>query len=464
MINKKWPVTIFLVLMALVIYTVGGITQGGFSRAEANESGHGSAHQSGDVSQAGEGDGIAVLLNGRQLPRPATVSSDFSETRISAQDVADALGYGYRWDATARKLYIEDKEIPAAADPIMVGSVVMVLADEYAQALSLSCNNDSASHRVLLETPQAMKRFADEEPAVRDVMEGKGMTPHTAADGTKEFTLTAELADWAPAKGVLTTAWTYNGQAPGPTIRVTEGDKVRIHFVNHLPEPSAIHWHGLHLPNAMDGVPGLTQKEVQPGQSFVYEFTASHPGTFMYHSHYNDMKQIGGGMYGAFIIDPKEKPAAAPEAGELRDGMTFDRDYTMLLAGNRVNNAAEDVPDYFTINGRSYPDTPPIEMRKGQTARIRLINIDTMEMHTMHLHGMDFQVIARNGHAVKTPETMNTVLLGPGETVDIAFRADAVGDWMFHCHILDHTMNGGEEHARTGSEMGGLITLVKILP
>nr|WP_237690795.1 multicopper oxidase domain-containing protein [Paenibacillus caui] len=284
------------------------------------------------------------------------------------------------------------------------------------------------------------------------------MTPDIAADGTKEFTLTAELHDWAPVNGVLTTAWTFNGQVPGPTIRVTEGDHVRIHFINRLPEPSTVHWHGILLPNEMDGVPGLTQDAVQPGGSFDYEFTASHAGTFMYHSHYDDMKQIGSGMYGAFIIDPKATAVPAG-TGDLTAQTKYDHDYTMLLSGFHVNTAMEEEQDYFTINGVSYPDTPPLDVKKGDTVRIRLINIDTMEPHTMHLHGMDFALVARNGSPLKSVETMNTVLIGPGETADIALRAEAIGKWVFHCHILDHTMNGGD--MSTG-EMGGLISLLNV--
>ncbi|MBW5445716.1 multicopper oxidase domain-containing protein [Cohnella sp. CFH 77786] len=450
--KKKMTIWTFMLLMAASLYILGGL--------RPDVSAHEGSHEA-EEGEAGEGGGIAAYLDGRLLPTPGSLSSDLAELRISPQDVADALDLPYRWDMGTRTVYIDEKPLPAEADPVKIGANVMAVAEPLAKSLGLNYRYDDAGHMVMLGTPKAEKLFQEQEAKVRDVFEGRGLTPTVDADGTKTFTLTAEMSDWAPVKGVLTTAWTYNGQVAGPTIRVTEGDKVRIKFVNKLPEPSTIHWHGFHLPNAMDGVPGITQQAVEPGKEFVYEFTASHPGTFMYHSHYDDMKQIVGGLYGAFIIDPAAKPVPVPATGELSDGMAFDRDYTMVLSRMNVNAGLDDEPDYFTINGRSYPDTPPIELKKGQTARVRLINIDPVEVHTMHLHGMDFQVIARNGHAVKTPETMNTVLLGPGETVDLAFRADAPGDWMFHCHILDHTMNGGE-HARMGAEMGGLITLVKV--
>ncbi|WP_276356604.1 multicopper oxidase domain-containing protein [Cohnella caldifontis] len=458
--KKKGQGTVFALLMVLVLYTLGG---GWFGHsAPENAYAHGM-----EASSAGggteEGAGIAVLLDGKRLPNPASLRDDLSELRLPAQDVADALDVAYRWDPESEKVYWDGTALPEDADPKKIGANVMVAAEPLARAAGLAFSYDAAQHAVFLGTPQAKRQFEREERWVRDVLEGKGMAPRIAADGTKEFTLTARLSDWSPLQGVLTTAWTYNGQTAGPTIRVAEGDRVRIAFVNELPEPSTIHWHGLPVPNAMDGVPDVTQKAVEPGREFVYEFTASHPGTFMYHSHYDDMKQITGGLYGAFIVDPKTPPSPVPASGDLRDGMAFDRDYTMVLASMRVNAGMEEEPDYFTINGRSYPDTPPIELKQGQTARVRLINIDTTEVHTMHLHGMDFQVIARNGNPVKTPETMNTVLLGPGETVDIAFRAVALGDWMLHCHILDHTMNGSPQQGHhSGSEMGGLITLVKV--
>jgi FtsP/CotA-like multicopper oxidase with cupredoxin domain len=333
-------------------------------------------------------------------------------------------------------------------DPVIHDGKAMVPADAVAKAFQVSVKRNADMNKVQIVTPDALKQFDQEESAVRDVLNGTGLTPHIAADGAKEFTLTAELHPWSPLKGVLTNAWTFNGQAPAPVIRVTEGDHVRLTLVNKLPEATAIHWHGLHLPNTMDGVPGVTQKVVSPGQTFTYDFVASHPGTFMYHSHYDDMKQIGNGMYGAFIIDPKD-PSIETK---------YDHDYTMLLSGFAINGT-EDEKDYFTINGRSYPDTTPINVKKGETVRLRLINIDVMEMHTMHLHGIDFQVIAKDGHPAANPQTMNTVLIGPGETYDIAFTADAPGTWMFHCHILDHTMNGGE---MPQGEMGGLITLITV--
>lgn len=435
------------------------------------------AHDGNAYAMEMEESGIVVSVDGKTLPSKAIQSSDLAELRVNAREVANELGLPVKWDAARRAMLIgtagsaggmdamptivyNGQEL-SGADPMIMNGSMTAVADELAKGLGLRYQFDAAHHAIRFVSERETQQFESEEQQVRDVLNGIGLTPTILPDGTKEFTLTAELHDWSPVEGVRTTAWTFNGQAPGPTIRVTEGDHVRIRFWNNLPEPSTVHWHGLLIPNAMDGVPGITQEPVQQGGSFVYEFTASHAGTFIYHSHYDDATQIGGGMYGAFIIDPKEKPAvrAASQDGDLSADMVYDHDYTMLLGGFRVNTTGEEEEDYFTINGRSYPDTPPIELRQGETARIRLINMDTMEPHTMHLHGMDFTEIARNGSPLRVPETMNTVLLGPGETVDIAFRADNPGDWMFQCHILDHTMNGGD---MSKGEMGGLVTIVKV--
>lgn len=342
-------------------------------------------------------------------------------------------------------------------NPIVAGSNTMpldkkVLAnlnDQLIQVLNeFLHSSDSNGQKVQMTEKAVIDEFNAEESKTEDVFNGVGLTPHIAKDGVKEFTLVAEPHIWEPVKGVIAHAWTFNDQVAGPTIRVTEGDHVRIKLVNKLPEPTTINWHGMQVPNDMAGIPDVTQSAVKPGQSFTYEFTAGHSGTYMYHSMYDDMKQVGSGLYGAFIIDPKN-----PRSEEK-----YDHDYTMVLSGFHVNNTMEDEEDYYTINGRSYPDTTPIVVKKGETVRIRLINIDPTEYHTMHLHGMNFQVIAKDGEPSKDPQEMNTLMIGPGEMYDIAFKADAVGTWLFQCHILDHTMN-----AEDSMHMGGLITKVKVV-
>ncbi len=254
--------------------------------------------------------------------------------------------------------------------------------------------------------------------------------PAIPTGSVKTFYLFAEINQWQVAPGIVTQAWTYNTTVPGPTIHVRQGDRVRVVLVNKLPEPTTIHWHGMPVDPDMDGVPGMSQSSVPPGQSFVYEFTASNPGTYIYHTHYDDLNQLDHGLYGAVVVD------------EAKPVERYDRDYLMLLSSWRIASESE---NYFSINGKSYPLTKPFMVKKGQHIRIREINISGTEFHTMHLHGHRFQVVAVDGQPVAPTirQSMVTLSIGPGETRDIAFVANAKpGTWMVHCHVLDHMMNG----------------------
>lgn len=282
----------------------------------------------------------------------------------------------------------------------------------------------------------------------------------------REVQLVAKEAPWEIAPGVSVPAITYNGQVPGPLIRVTEGDTLRVTLKNELKQATTIHWHGLHVPNAMDGVPPFTQAPIEPGQSFTYEFPASHAGTFMYHSHLNAVEQIDRGLYGPLIIDPATPPPAR-----------FDREFTMVLSawdtsgmpgGDHRMPAGGGMPrpnqtaggmsmayNYFTINGKAFPANETWTVREGELIRVRLINISNLA-HPMHLHGHDFTVVAKDGEAIRPElqQTLNTLSVDAGETYDVVFRADNPGTWVFHCHELHHTENDGVEP-------GGLMQVIQ---
>jgi hypothetical protein len=409
---------------------------------------------------------LQLMVNGKRIAGAQPYwDSAIADEMVPLRQVAEAMNATVGWDAKDGAVLIDTFAAPVITDssvpiPVLVGNrqlpsdlmavnvngIVMAAAKPLAAALQADVGMEG--NAVQFTSRSALAEFERETKSVDDVFNGVGMTPHIAADGAKEFTLTAGRHAWSPAKGVLADAWTYNGQAPGPTIRVRQGDHVRIRLVNELGEPSTVHWHGQTVPNAMDGVPDITQKPVESGQSFTYDFVVrSAPGTYMYHSHTDDMKQVGGGLYGAFIIDPKEDGASG--------AAQYDHDYTYILSGFHVNTPMDGEEDVYTMDGRSYPYTPNIVVKQGETVRVRLINIDTMEVHTMHLHGMNFRVIGKDGQPSSNPQEMNTLLIGPGETYDIAFTADQPGTWMLHCHILDHTMNAD-------GSMGGLISLVQV--
>lgn len=265
-------------------------------------------------------------------------------------------------------------------------------------------------------------------------------------DGAKHFTFTAKQVMWEPLKGHPALAWTLDGTVPGPTIRVTAGDHIRVTIHNTFPMPTAIHWHGLSVPTAADGVSPLGQKPIQPGQTFTYDFpvTDSDVGTHWWHSHYDDVEQMQGGFYGAFIVDPR--PGSAQAAQAIKADVEYDA-FVGELGG------------YYVISGKSFPETQVLNVKHGQTVHMRLYGVSAMLLHPMHLHGHFFNIVAEDGHMLASPIEKDTVQLAPGETYDLTFVANqAPGSvYPFHCHILTHLMNPGQAM----TEMGGLIVLVQ---
>lgn len=265
-------------------------------------------------------------------------------------------------------------------------------------------------------------------------------------DGAKHFTFTARQVMWEVVKGQRVLAWTIDGTVPGPTIRVTAGDHVRITLTNHLPKATALHWHGLEVPSNQDGVPGVGMQPIQPGQTYTYDFMITNDdiGTHWYHSHYDDLEQVAGGLYGAFLVDPR--PGTPQAAQAIKADVEYNEFIGMLGS-------------YYVINGKSFPDTQPIQVKHGQTVHLRLFGADTAMIHPMHLHGHVFTVVAEDGHRLLQPLQRDTLSVEPGSTYDLTFYAWAAPGsiYPFHCHILSHLMNPGQ----TGDEMGGLIVLVE---
>ncbi len=279
--------------------------------------------------------------------------------------------------------------------------------------------------------------------------------PHKIVDGWKEFHLVAEVVEteFTPSRKVH--AWGFNGCIPGPTIEVNQGDKVRVIFENHLPEMTAVHWHGFEVPMEMDGSVGLGQDPVPPGGKFVYEWELHQAGTFFYHSHFPMQEMMG--MLGMFIMHPKEQ-----------SGPHCHRDFGIvlqewaLLPNNNVPNSLAMEFNWLTFNGKAGPNTTPMIVKQGERVRIRLINIG-MDHHPIHLHGQQFVVTGTEGGRV--PEAawapQNTVLVGVAQARDIEFEATYLGDWMLHCHLPHHMMNqmvsmvGPISHGGHGIQTGG---------
>ncbi|MBT4740680.1 MAG: copper oxidase [Rhodospirillaceae bacterium] len=261
--------------------------------------------------------------------------------------------------------------------------------------------------------------------------------PFEKKDGVKEFRLVAEEIEHEFAPGTTAKCWGYNGSTPGPTIEAVEGDRIRILVTNNLPEHTTIHWHGILLPSGMDGVGGLNQPHIKPGETFAYEFDLNQSGTYMYHPHADEMVQLAVGMMGMFIIHPKD--------GEPQQ---IDRDYVIMLHNWAIHpgtyrpdpNVMTEF-DLWTINSKVFPAIEYPIAQAGERVRIRIGNL-SMWNHPMHLHGHTYWVTGSDGgrwpKSLWRPET--TEIVGVGQTRDIEF--DAVpGDWAFHCHFSHHTMN-----------------------
>jgi len=323
---------------------------------------------------------------------------------------------------------------------------------------------------------------------------GRTIRPQAGPDGIKRVTLTASVVEHtlldAEGKQVVARAYGLNGDTPGPTLVFNEGDQVAITVVNQLPEPTAIHWHGLIVPNSQDGVPEVGQPTplLQPGASYTYRYQIVQPaGTHMYHSHVDIQSEILG-LVGGFIILPRNNR----DTGRYRysqDVIYWLHSWAMpqdlapqIVMGNMIvgNPAMRDRPytgspvdtvnsviakpdwqmmglNFFTMNGKSYPSTEPLQMRLGERMRVRFFNINQLS-HPIHLHGQNFQHIAEDGVDLQQPRELNTIEIAPGKTQDILIEAQNPGIWPFHCHIAHHQANN------FSSGFGGMATVIRMGP
>jgi len=257
------------------------------------------------------------------------------------------------------------------------------------------------------------------------------LQPNVLPDGTKQFTLTAAITDWEVSPGKTVKAWTYNGTVPGPTIHVNPGDHVQVVLDNQLPQSTAIHFHGITVPNAMDGVPDVTQPPVKPGESFTYDFVAAAgPEVGMYHSHHHAEHQVPDGLMGAFLVG--EEP---------NEGNAISQELPMVLNDAGVIG--------LTLNGKSFPATAPVVAKLGDWVEIHYMN-EGMQIHPMHLHGLPQLVVAKDGFPVPAPYKVDTLDVAPGERYTVLVQASSPGVWAWHCHILSH--------AESDNGMFGMVT------
>jgi FtsP/CotA-like multicopper oxidase with cupredoxin domain len=289
--------------------------------------------------------------------------------------------------------------------------------------------------------------------------------PYKIVDGVKVFHLVAEEVEHEFAPGLRAKCWGYNGGVHGPVIEAVEGDRVRVFVTNKLPAPTTVHWHGVLLPSGMDGVGGLSQKAIQPGETFMYEFTLVQHGTLMYHSHHDEMTQMGLGLTGLFVMHPRKPTGPRP-----------DRDFAIMLHEWKIDVGAArpdptEMTDFniLTMNAKVFPGTQPLIVKKGDRVRVRIGNLGAMDHHPIHLHGYYFTVTETDGGVIpeagRWPET--TVLVPVGSTRTVEFSADNPGDWAMHCHMTHHVMNQMGHHLPNmiGVDPHGLDTRVRgLLP
>lgn len=340
--------------------------------------------------------------------------------------------------STSRRDFLRTGTVLTVGVPTMLGALNACAAEDPAPPAAPAAAPPQA------DTAAAIRARADEMDAHHEAgvksfpvpTEGKGnvLLEPVMAGRVKVYELTASEISWETKPGTRVKAWAYNGQVPGPQIRVREGDRVRVVLHNQLPESTSIHFHGLEVPNDQDGVPFLTQPPVKPGESYTYEFTVPNSGSHMYHSHHNAAAQVGKGLLGAFVVDPRT-PRGEPVVA---------LDYVMIL---------NDGSHGFTINGKDFPATEPLVCKRGDTVRIRFMN-EGMMIHPMHLHGMHMTVIAKDGWPQPMPWKCDTLNVAPGERWDVLVKANNPGTWAFHCHILTH--------AESANGMFGMVTALVV--
>ncbi len=365
-------------------------------------------------SEASPSVGPPSLSRRRFLRGTAIAGTGLVAVTVAACAPAAGVGPGWSLGPVASP----KPAAPAPAAPAPAAPTQATPAPSAAPEASMDHGGPSAPGEVVDHDPIAeavVKRFPEATAK-------HGNQPLVAGiDGDwKVFELDCSAFEWQiDAKNSPVKAVGYNGTWPGPLLRVTEGDKVRVIVANHLDESTGVHFHGQALPNGMDGVPFITQPPIRPGETFVYEFVAKPAGSHMYHSHHNATDQVGRGLLGAFIVDPKDPKAR------------YDVDHDIIWISN-------DALGGFTINGKGFPATVPIVAQLGQRILIRFMNEGVM-MHPWHLHGLHFQVVARDGYPLGSAAfRCDTLGVNPGERYDVIVDCDNPGVWAFHCHVLPH--------------------------
>jgi len=417
------------------------------------------------------------LKHGLMTERRPGSRFDLQQSHEQTGHHAGGHGTGHALDAAEehpRRHEIES-EITAPQLTAMAGvTALMLLAGLVVPGfhVNLSLSAHDVGGRIMppgmimdFDTPAAamrdMSAIHPRQVAYRAGKDARGDTVLEARieNGVKVFDIEASVIRWTILDGVEVDAYAFNRLVPGPRLQLVEGDRVRINFRNALPESTTVHWHGLIVPNEMDGPAEITQKPVPPSGSYRYEYTVQQSGTFFYHTHDHADRQQAFGLYGALLIEPRgstEPRADLEYTIQLQEWLkrrwlTYP---AMLMEGA--------LPNFFTINGKAYPSTDVIRMKVGQTVKLRFIGTNNNFIHPMHVHGGPFEVVALDG--VTLPPTArylaDTVNVGPGQRWDVIWKARRIGKWLVHCHIPHHTTNNNVEEKGGG----GLTMIIEVAP
>ena len=269
----------------------------------------------------------------------------------------------------------------------------------------------------------------------------------------REFSLVARAANIDVGGGRTWRTWTYNGLLPGPELRVREGERLRVVLTNELPDPTSIHWHGLPVPNAMDGVPGVTQAPVMPGESFTYEFAAAPAGTYFYHPHVG--LQLDRGLYGALIIEPADEPLLASRPDReyvliLDDWLTIEPEAALAQMlrrggmggmGGMMGGGSEPPYAGHLVNGRLTAGSSALTAARGERVKLRIINASSATTHRVGLEGHQLVVTHADGQPVR-PVAVDTLVIGMGERYDVVVQAMNPGVWPLLAGPVDSVVPG----------------------
>ncbi len=305
--------------------------------------------------------------------------------------------------------------------------------------------NGGQDHGANADWPALDQKMLDSMLAFPAETEGRGnqlLEPTILSDGTKEYQITVAITPWEVEPGKWVDAWTYNGIVPGPQIRVNVGDRIRVVVKNELPAATDIHWHGLVVPNSMDGVAPITQDPIWPGETFVYEFDIREPGIAMYHAHLHGQVAIPNGLFGTIIAGDIPLPSGRTIGGRpIPANLEISQEITMVLNDAGVIG--------LSLNGKSFPATEPYFGNVGDWVLVHYYN-EGLLVHPMHQHQFPQLVFLKDGLPLDQPYWSDVVNVAPGERYSVLFNLADPGVWVWHCHILTH--------AERADGMFGMVT------